>query len=318
MSNAVPPGPSLRGAVDLSRLVNRPSAPAGAAGAAGPGGVPPAAAGAGSPTGPVIFEASDASFEQVLELSSTVPVIVEIIAPGLEPALGEIVRSYGGRIALAIVDGSVNPQLAQAFQVQQVPTVAAVVGGRPLSLFVGIPGDEEVRQVIEQVLQLAAQNGVTGMLSEGEAEAVPESEAEPAPLPPLHQEAYDAISAGDYPAAIAAYRKALAENPRDTEATAGLVQVSLLDRLSGQEAGAIRSAAADAPEDVDAQLLVADLDVSGGHLDDAFGRLLDLFPSLDADDRTRVRTRILEYFELAGADDPRVSVARRRLMTLLY
>ena len=99
---------------------------------------------------------------------------------------------------------------------------------------------------------------------------------------------------------------------------AGLAQVSLLARLEPVTADAVRSAAAANPTDVDAQLAVADLDVSGGHLDDAFARLLDLFPTLDAAGKNAVRTRLLEFFEIAGADDPRVIVARRRLTGLLY
>jgi putative thioredoxin len=308
MSTPTPaPGPSLRGAVDLSALVNRANAPQG-----GP------AAGAGDPvSGGIAREAGDASFEAILELSNSVPVIVEFYAAGIEPALEPSVRAYGGRLALVTVDGSRNPQLAQAFQVREVPTVAAVIGGRPLSLFVGIPADDELRQVFDQVLQLAAQNGVTGSLpaegAEGEEPAEPVEE----PLPPHHQEAYDAIARGDYAAAQAEYRLAIAQNPRDAQAVAGLAQVSLLARLDGADAAAVRSAAAAAPQDLDAQLAVADLDASGGHLDDAFGRLLDLFPSLDQAGRDAVRARLLEYFEIAG-DDPRVGAARARLASLLY
>lgn len=313
MSN-LPPGPSLRGAVDLSRLVNRAAAPAGSA-ASAPGDAPGAASGGAS--SPIVFDADDATFERVLALSSTVPVIVEVIAPGLEPALGDAVRAYGGRLALAVVDGSTSPQLVQAFQVQQVPTVAAVVGGRPLSLFVGIPSAEELRQVLDQVLQLAAQNGVTGVLAAEDA-APAAGDDEPAPLPPLHQEAYDAIARGDYAAAVTAYTTAIKQNPRDADASAGLAQVSLLQRLEGADAQQVRTAAAEQPRDVDAQLAVADLDVSGGHLDDAFDRLLELFPGLDPEGRNTVRTRLLQYFELTGADDPRVAAARRRLTMLLY
>jgi putative thioredoxin len=97
-----------------------------------------------------------------------------------------------------------------------------------------------------------------------------------------------------------------------------LAQVSLLQRLEGVEAQAVRDAAAAAPADVHAQLLVADLDVAGGHLDDAFDRLLSLFPSLDHADKELVRARLLDYFEVAGTDDPRVVAARRRLTGLLY
>ncbi|RQP12677.1 MAG: co-chaperone YbbN [Microbacteriaceae bacterium] len=301
------PPANLRGAVDLSGLVRRAAEPA--RGPRPEGGAPAASS--------LVFDSSDATFESVLELSTRVPVVVEIIAPGLNSALGPIVESYGGRLVLAVVDGSVSPQIAQAFQVREVPAVAAVVAGRPVNLFIGIPSEQEVRQVFDELLQLAAQNGVNGTVPVGAGEGET-AEPEPEPVPPLHQEAYDAITAGDYPAAIAAYRKALAENPRDQEAVAGLAQVSLLHRLTGKTAVEIRDAAAARPADVDAQLDVADLDVSGGHLEDAFSRLLDVFAGASQEDRDRIRARMLEYFEVAGAEDPRVVAARGRLASLLY
>jgi len=277
-----------------------------------------------------VFAAGDATFESVLELSSRVPVVVEFYAPGLEPALGRLIETYGGRLALATVDGQANPQLAQAFQVREVPAVAAVIAGRPVNLFLGMPSDEEIRGVLDELLALATQNGVTGKLdvadpdadagAEGDEPAGPATPPEPVeePLPPHHQEAYDAIAAGDFATAVAEYRKAIAENPRDALAVAGLAQVLLLQRLDGAVATDLRATAAANPADLVAQLAVADLDVSGGHLEDAFARLLELFPSLDADGRDAVRTRMLEYFEIAGPDDPRVLDARRRLTTLLY
>lgn len=300
---------AMRGAVDLSGLVRQANAPTPAPGR-------PASPASGRPAGAagIARDADDASFGEVLELSQRVPVIVEFYASGIEPALEPIVAAYGGRIALVTVDGNRSPQLAQAFQVQQVPAVAAVIGGRPLQLFVGMPAEDEVRQVLDQVLELAQQQGVTGVLEQGDAPTEPVEE----PLPPLHQEAYDAIARGDYAAAASAYRTAIAQSPRDQEAVAGLAQVSLLLRLEGAVAADIRAAAAASPDDADAQLAVADLDLSGGHVEDAFGRLLDVFPALDADGRTAVRTRLLDYFEIVGADDPRTIAARRRLTALLY
>lgn len=308
MTNAPIGAPSLRGAVDLSSLV-RP--PAGASGGAD-GGAP------STGSGRIVQQVTDATFSVVLDLSSVVPVIVEFFGAGIQPSLAPIVESYGGRLALATIDGAANPQLAQAFQVQEVPTVAAVVGGRPLQLFTGMMPETELRKVLDQVLELAAQNGVTGTLPGVEAGDGEAAEPEEEPLPPLHQEAYDAIIASDFPAAIKAYETAIAQNPRDQLAVAGLAQVSLLARLAGTAADAVRSSAASNPTDLDAQLAVADLDVSGGHLDDAFSRLLDLFPTLDAAGKNTVRTRLLEFFEIAGAEDPRVVVARRRLTGLLY
>lgn len=307
--STVDPGPSLRGAVDLSALVQRHTAP-------------PAGEEGGTPPSSAVFRVGDAEFQQVLALSARVPVVVEFVATGLEPSLPAIIESYGGKLALAIVDAQTSPQVAQAFQVREVPAVAAVVGGRPVNLFIGIPPEPEVKQVLAELLQLAQQNGVTGTLpadpAAGDGADAPEEPPQEPPLPPLHQEAFDAISRGDLDAAIAAYRTAIAQNPRDAAAVAGLAQTELLARLSGTSADAIRSAAADAPDDVEAQLAVADLDVSGGHLDDAFRRLLDLIGSLDPAGRDAVRKRLVDYFEIAGPDDPRVLAARARLASLLY
>ena len=299
MTNAPLGGANLRGAVDLSSLV-RPPAPA---------------AGAQPAAGGVVRAANDANFTAILDLSSTVPVIVEFFGQGIEPSLGALVAQYGGRIALATVDATASPQLVQAFQVQQVPTVAAVVAGRPIQLFTGMLPEAELRDIMEQVLQLAAQNNVTGSIPVDASDELAEPVEEP--LPPHHQEAYDAIAAGDFATAIKEYETAIAQNPRDQLAVAGLAQVSLLHRLEGTDAAALRAAGA-ASLEVAPQLAVADLDVAGGHLDDAFGRLLDLFPTLDAAGKNAVRTRLLEFFEIAGAEDPRVISARRRLTGLLY
>ena len=305
---------AMRGAVDLTSLVRAAAAPP-----VNPATATASPSSSAAPSGGIMRDVDDASFGAMLELSSSVPVIVEFYAPGLEPSLGAVIASYGGRLALATVDGSRSPQLAQAFKVQQVPAVAAVVGGRPMQLFVGMPAEAELRSVLEEVLQVAAENGVTGIL-DGAADADSTESPEPVeePLPPLHQEAYDAISRGDYAAAVEAYRQQLAQIPRDQEAVAGLAQASLLLRLDGTSAAALRDAAAAGPNDADAQLAVADLDLSGGHVEDAFARLLDVFLALDTDGRTAVRTRLLEYFEMVGADDARTIAARRRLTALLY
>ncbi len=316
MTSLPPSSANLRGAVDLSSLVRPPSGtgPAPGAAAASPGS---SAAGRSVQVPALVVEAGDATFSTLLELSNTVPVIVEIYSGAATRSLVDLVTGFAGRLVLATVDAATNPQLQQAFQAQVAPTVAAVVGGRPLALFEGELPEAEARQVLEQVLAVAAQNGVTGIAEVADAAAEPVEPVEQ-PLPPHHQEAYDAIDRGDYTAAISAYRTAIAQDPRDHLAVAGLAQVSLLHRLGAASAESIRSAAASGPDDLEAQLAVADLDMSGGHVDDAFDRLLSLFPSLDAEGKTAVRTRLLEFFEIAGVDDARVTIARRRLTGLLY
>ena len=340
MTHIPPSLANLRGAVDLSSLVRPPGVRPAAGGAAAGGataasGAAPSAAGSAASADPLqlpslVLEATDASFTALLDLSAHVPVVVEIHAGGASTVLADLVRAFAGRLILATIDATANPQLQQAFQATVAPTVSAVISGRPLALYEGELPAAEARQVLEQLLVVAAQNGVTGTVSVAEgaesaqgAEAATAAQGDTAApveeaLPPHHQEAYDAIDRGDFEAALGFYRTAIAQDPRDRLAVAGLAQVSLLHRLTGSTPDSVRAAAASAPGDVTAELAVADLDVSGGHVDDAFARLLDLFPGLDADNKNQVRTRLLDYFEIAGADDPRVAAARRRLTMLLY
>jgi putative thioredoxin len=302
---------ALRGAVDLSSLRNRPASPSEST--ATPGVVD------------VVVDATDETFGQILELSRTVPVVVDLWAEWcgpckqLSPIIEKVTRELGGRVLLAKVDVDANPQLAQSFRAQSIPMVVALIAGQPVPMFTGAVPEQQVREVFTQLLQVAAQNGVTGTLAVEETAAAdaPSAPEEPE-LPPLHAEAFAAIEVGDYAAAIRAYEKALAENPRDEEALAGLGQVRLLDRVQGLDLQVARAAAAERPLDVQAQFDVADLDLSGGHVDDAFGRLLDLFAQLPSDERTPVRERLVELFGLIGAADPRVVSARNRLSSLLF
>ena len=319
MTNAVPPQQpaNLRGAVDLSALVHRDERRADAA----PGGDA-----AGRPSGGVVVATDDQGFGQVLELSRTVPVVVALWASWSEQSvqlvetLERLVRARAGRLVLAAADADQSPQLVQALQARAIPTLVALVGGQPVPLFEGVQPDDVIEQVFDQLLEIAERNGVNGRVPADDETAEPGEAEEPveAPLPPLHQEAFDAISRGDFAAAASAYRTAIAQDPRDDLAVAGLAQANLLGRLQGKTLDEIRNRAASAPDDLDAQLDVADLDLSGGHVDDAFNRLLEIFPSLDAAGKDAVRERLLELFQVVGVEDPRVTAARRRLAMLLY
>jgi putative thioredoxin len=187
-------------------------------------------------------------------------------------------------------------------------------------LFEGVQPEAQVTAVIDQVLQLAAQHGVTGRVdgaapAEGAEDA--EVEAEP-PLPPLHQKAFDAIEADDLDTAVEAYREALAQNPADADAKVGLAQVGLMQRTRGVDLQAARAAAAAAPTDVDAQIVCADLDLLGGHVEDAFLRLIDTVRATTDADRNKAREHLVELFEVVGTNDERVAKARKSLMSALF
>ncbi len=315
MSQQAPdPRLDVRGAVDLSSF-GRPVAP------------PPGEPGGAPAAGGFVVDTTEATFQQVIEQSMQVPVVVLLwVATDeanarLATTLGRLVDSYEGAMLLARVDVQAYPQIAQAFQVQGVPTAVAVLAGQPVPLFQGAADEDQVRDVLDQVLAAAEANGITGRLTAAPGAAAAEDASEPAPepeLPPLHQKAYDAIAANDLETAIAAYEQALRENPKDTDAAAGLANVQLLERTSHMALEDVRRAAADAPDDVQAQLDVADLDLAGGKVEDALGRLIELVARLTGDDRERLRVRLVDYFTILGNEDPRVGPARRALANALY
>jgi putative thioredoxin len=318
------PAMSMRGAVDLSGLAARPPAAGNGSAPAGPGGdVAP---------GRVVIDVTDETFvRDVVERSSTVPVLIDFWAEWcgpckqLSPILEKIAEDLGGRLLLAKVDADTNPQLSQAFAVQSIPSVFAVLKGQPVQLFQGALPDAQVRQFVAQVMKAAEANGVTGRIDI--ADAAPSDQpddddviAEPVEeqLPPHHQAAYDAIEAGDYAAAATAYERALSESPADELARVGLAQVKLLQRTADVDPQAARAAAAADPLDVAAQILVADLDLLGGHVDDAFTRLVDTVRVTSGADRDAVRKHLVELFEVVGPDDPRVGAGRVALANALF
>lgn len=271
----------------------------------------------------LVMDVTDATFEQAAQLSTVVPVVVDLwsarSAPStaLSPILSKVARELDGRLLLARVDVDANPGLVQAFQAQAIPTVVALVAGRPVPLFQGELPEDQVREFFAQLLALAAEHGVAGMVAAPPAGEEPELPAEPE-IPEAHVAAVNAAERGDFDAAVTEWEAVLTKAPADAVARAALVQVKLLQRLAGRTVDEIRSAAASDPNDIDAQMGVADLDVSGGHIEDAFLRLLELFAAAEDADRGRIRERLLELFEVVGVADPRVIAARGRLANLLY
>lgn len=260
-------------------------------------------------------DALDASMQHVVVLSLWSPRSPQ--SQSFNELLGQIVTSYEGRLTLAQVDVDANQAIAQALGAQGVPLVVGLVKGQPVPLFQGTADEADVRQYFDQLLTVAEQNGVTGR-----ATATPDAEAQAADEEPADDPRFAAADAalanGDMQGAVAEYEKLLNQYPGDSEIAERLAGVQLMHRTRDADLDAARAAAANAPDDVDAQLLVADLDVSGGHVQDAFDRLIELVKRLDGDDRERVRERLLELFTVVGAADPRVATARRALATALF
>ena len=296
-----------RGAFDLSRLAT-PKQPA-------------QAGGAGAATS-LVIDVTEATFDaDVIQQSMTVPVVVDFWAEWCEPCkqlspvLEKLAGEYAGRFVLAAIDVDTNQSLATAAGVQGIPMVIGVIGGQAVPLFNGAVPEAEVRRYLDELLRVAAANGVSGVA----APPVGDPAVAQAPKPPdRNAEAFELLRIGDLAGAGAAYRAILDTTPGDAEARTGLARVELIERVSALDAERVRAAAASGPDDVASQLDAADLDVAEGRIEAGFARLVDTIRRVTGAERDMTRAHLLRLFEVAGPADPRVAAARTALANALF
>jgi len=305
----------MRGAVDLAAVAAARQAQAASQERIASGAVPPPAA--------LVIDVNEADFQTaVLDRSFQVPVVVDLWAEwcqpckALSPVLERLAAEGAGSWLLAKVDVDANPRVAQAFDVQSIPAVFAVIKGQPMPLFQGALPEAQVREYLAELVRVATANGVTGIVTPAGV-AEPEAEGEPDGDPGFDA-AYDAIEAGDWDAAENAYRVVLASTPGDADAIAGLAQVALLRRTDGVDPAAAVAAAAAEPDSLPSQALAADLELLGGQVDEAFARIIDLVRRTSGAERSAARTHVLGLFALVGDSDPRVVKARMSLANALF
>ncbi|MER6118351.1 tetratricopeptide repeat protein [Streptomyces sp. NPDC001743] len=279
----------------------------------------------------LVIDVDEAGFESdVLQRSAEVPVVIDFWAEWCEPCkqlgplLERLAREYNGRFLLAKVDVDANQMLMQQFGIQGIPAVFAVVAGQALPLFQGAAPEAQIRETLDQLIQVGEERfGLTGIAvdqdaagADAAAQAAPEAPA--GPYDSLLEAAAQALDANDFAGAVQAYKNVLSDDPANSEAKLGLAQAELLGRVQKMDPQQVRKEAAENPGDADAQIAAADLDLVGGHVEDAFGRLVETVRRNFGDDRDRVRVRLLELFEVIGPDDPRVGAARTALARVLF
>jgi putative thioredoxin len=247
---------------------------------------------------------------EFLPMSAQKPVVVLCWSPRsaesveMLEALGRLALTDQGSWVLARVNIDEQPQVAQALQTRTIPYGLVFIAEQPIPFVEQALSETQLREVINKILTLAAQQGI------GEA---PVEEAEPE-----EDEALAAIDRRDFAAAEKAYKDLLARKPNDMYGKVGLAQVQLLIRIEGVDGAKVMAQAIEHPENVQIQMECADIEVAQGDLEAGYKRLLALISVLSGDEQKMVKERLLELFALVDSADPRVIKARAALANALF
>ena len=303
----------MRGAIDLGALAQAKQAQSAANSAL-----------ANAPSG-VVIDVDESDFqEKVIDASNQVPVIVDLWAEWcgpckqLSPVLEKLAAEFNGKFILAKVDIDKNQNIAAAFQVQSIPAVFAIIAGSAAPLFQGAHPESQVRQVLTEVIRVANEQGVKGIVKSEETEEVVEKAEEvEEKVDPKMEQAFNAIEKGDFNSANNIYKEMLNQNPKDQTAIAGIAQVGLLERSSKLNKNDVLKNAAD-KKNFEAQMQLADLELMNRKPEAGFSVLINAIKISSGADRDKLRERLIELFVVVGDSDPHVLKARRDLASALF
>lgn len=281
---------------------------------------------AAAATAMLVFDVTEATFQaDIIEKSFAVPVVVDLWSPRsqasaqLSASLELLAKQDGGTWLLARVNVDIEANIAQAFRIESIPAVIAIVAGQPIPLFQGAQPEAAIRKILDELIKIATEQGMSGNPLAGAPPGVSREELPAEPEDdPRYDAAYDAFEAGDWDAAQDAYLSLLNDDPTDVDAAAGLTRVKLMRRVADQDRAAAIDQSNANPADVPTAMLAADFEMLDGSVRSAFDRLIEAVRLTAGDERAQAREHLVGLFEMVGQGDSDVSRARTALANTLF
>ena len=220
-------------------------------------------------------------------------------------------KAEGAGWLLGNVNVDVEPEVAQALQVQTVPLALAIIQEQVVPLFETVPTVPQLRLVVDKVLSLAAERGIGSTAPQ--SEGAPEEKLEPEEI-----KALEALDNGDFEGAKAAYREWLNRAPSNPLALLGFAQVELLFRINGLDSAEIIAKADLNPTNIALAQQAADCEIAQGNFEASFTRLIAAVKQASGDERKEVREHLVGLFALVDPADPILIRARQQLASALF